>query len=419
MSIDPGKLSEHAQAIARIHPWYGRLLSENSGMNGSDHAGSSTLRDLPLLTAELLEEHYYAQPPRTEPGLSVYRTSGTSTGIRKAIYYSPEDDARYIAAKLASFERWLQAGGDVPGPLPVKRALADLGTGHAAGTALRIFTRMGLEGEAIPFSSPVEDHVAKLASFRPDLLYTMPSLLEAIADAWPANEPLGLKRIILVGEMASKEWQANMADRLGLAPQHLLDTYGSIEVGAIAAYSHAIGRYVLADGVHGEALPVAAIGDGYEPLADGEHVLALTSFDRLLFPVIRFVTYDVVRNFEVVEIDGVPRGTFSCIVKRIGPELKHGEKISLYDIEEAVHRHLRDAAVRVAVSGNRLKLHIRSGELARHPEKLEAVRYEVEHRIPDIGMMIRGRLLQGIDIILADEHHPLPSGSVKAKKIYP
>ncbi|MHA6482265.1 phenylacetate--CoA ligase family protein [Paenibacillus sp. strain BS8-2] len=417
MSHSPQPLMKHLHAIARFHPWYADLL-EKAGisLSSGDSSDYSLLRKLPLMTAALLEQHYYTGDSRSEPELSVYRTSGTSTGIRKAIYYSPDDDLRYMSAKQCSFEQWLELMKDTE--KPIRRALADLGTGHAASTALRIFANMGLEAEAISFSAPVQEHVDKLRRYQPDLLYTMPSLLESIADAWPAGSPFGVRKILLVGEMASREWQLSMAARLGLAPRDLLDTYGSIEVGAIAAYSHELGRYVLADGILGETLPAEEISDAFEPLAPNEGVLVLTSLSRQLFPVIRFVTYDVVRDFEMIVIDGVPRGTFSCIAKRIGHELKHGEKISLYDIEEAVHQVLQDAAIRVAVSNNVLKLHIRSAELLLHPAKALDVQIQVEQRIPDIGMMIQGGLLQSIEIIPADEHHPLPGGSVKAKKIY-
>jgi phenylacetate-coenzyme A ligase PaaK-like adenylate-forming protein len=417
MFYDLRPLAAHLLEVARIHPWYAELLEAHGrSVRPGYNAEVRSLRELPLMTAALLERNYYAAPPRLEPELSVYRTSGTSTGIRKAIYYSPEDDVHYAAAKQSSFEGWLKASAD--GEPPIRRAFADLGTGHAASTALRIFASMGLEAEAISFSAPVGEHVDKLLEYRPDLLYTMPSLLEAIVDAWPAGTAFGVRKIILVGEMASREWQASMAARLGLAPGDLLDTYGSIEVGAIASYRHELGRYVLADGVMGESLPASELGGEFEPIASNEGVLTLTSLNRRLFPVVRFVTYDVVRDFEMIDVDGIPRGTFSHISKRIGPELKHGEKISLYDIEEAVHGVLADATVRVAVGGNVLKLHIRSAELLSDPTKAREVQDRVERRIPDIGLMIRGGLLKGIEVVPADEENPLPRGSVKSKKLY-
>lgn len=397
------------QHMLRLHPWYGELLKEHGIRLPA--AGGIRLEELPLMTAETLERFYYSQPPREEPGLSVYRTSGTSTGVRKAIYYSEEDDIRYMEAKTASFRGWLR------GSLAGGKALADLGTGHAASTALRIFDELGMVGEAIDFASPIEQHIRKLHDFRPDLLYTMPSILEAIAHAAPDPRSFGLKRIIIVGEIASAAWQDNMAARFGLSRRDLLDTYGSIEIGAMAAYDHDLGMYVLADGLYGEALPAERIDGGLEPLRADEGVLVLTSTVRKLFPAIRFVTYDVVRDFGIRECGGKVRYVFSGIVKRIGKELKHGEKISLYDIEEAVSRHVKDAAVRVMARDNRLTVFV--GSRNADDAMLQAVRRELEISIAEIGKMIEGGLLRGIEVIRLEDAARLPSGTVKSKKIYP
>ncbi|MCR2804164.1 hypothetical protein [Paenibacillus soyae] len=405
------ELREHVQTIAGLHPWYRQLLTD-AGLPCAELAATPAdpLPRLPLLSAELLERHYFSQPPREGSGLSVYRTSGTSTGRRKAIYYSEEDDADYIAAKKNSYLAWL---GERHG---IGRAMADLGTGHAASTALSIFADMGARGEAIPFTAPIEEHVAGLASFKPELLYTMPSILEAIADAAPAPQKFGIRKIILVGELASLEWQSRMAARFGLSASDILDTYGSIEVGAIAAYHHGLGRYVLAEGLIGESLPAERVDERFEALASDEGVLVLTSLRRRLFPVIRYVTYDVVRDFRVIEQDGKRLYTFRCLTKRIGHELKHGEKISLYDIEEAVCRHAPGVSLRVGVRENKLTLYL-SGE-GLDAEKLSAIRAEVEGRIGDIGMMIRNGLLAGIEVIDVGSRDLLPTGGVKSKKLY-
>ncbi|MFF2889775.1 hypothetical protein [Paenibacillus sp. NPDC057967] len=402
------KLTDQLRLIARLHPWYEPLLRQSGISLSKIDSSPPALPELPLITAEVLDRHYYAQAERTESGLSAYRTSGTSTGIRKSIYYSREDDLQYIKAKKASYLNWL---GTRHG---IARAMADLGTGHAASTAIAIFHELGIAAEAIPFTAPVEEHVARLTLYRPQLLYTMPSILEAIADALPFPRSLGLRKIILVGELASAEWQTNMAGRFGLDAGDVLDTYGSIEIGAIAAYSHELGRYVLSDDVYGETLSAEALG--YEPLGPGEGVLVLTSFSRSLFPAVRYITYDVVRGFRAEVHQGRMIHTFACITKRIGPELKHGEKISLYDIEEVVNRHLEDATLRVQVESNKLKLYIKSNRL--DESVASAIQHDIEHRIGDIGMMIRNRLLQGIEVIHVSERDQLPAGAVKAKKLY-
>ncbi|WP_168118664.1 hypothetical protein [Paenibacillus sp. HB172176] len=397
--------------IVKYHPWYTLLLKQQN----LAIAAVADLRELPLLTDERLAASYYHAEASlsAKERLSVFRTSGTSTGVRKAIYYSQGEDERYLANKIESFRDWL--GGDLPSGV---RALADLGTGHAAASALAIFERLGLQGEAIPFTLPIEEHIAKLREWRPHLLYTMPSILEAIADASPASNPssLGIRKIVVVGEIAASEWQANMASRFGITTRDILDTYGSIEIGAIAAYSHELGAYLIAEDLYGEALPAEEIHPSFEPLRPNEGVLTLTSSSRRYFPALRFVTYDVVRDFRSIMVNGKKRQIFTCIAKRIGAELKHGEKISLYDIEAVVQRHLSDASFRVAMRDNRLQLHLHSKQLTE--DKRLAIANDVAGEIPDIGMMIRNRLLEAIEVIPLKERSELPSGSVKGKKLY-
>jgi phenylacetate-CoA ligase len=408
------QLHQHIKRICHHHPWYKTLLKQDA-----IDPQTCQLSELPLITSDILEQHYFTGEAREEDGLSVYKTSGTSSGVRKAIYYSKEDDERYIDAKTACFQEWLTATAtSTPNQhsAPIHKALADMGTGHAANTAMTIFDRLGLEADSLSFSLPIDDHIAKLESTRPELLYTMPSILDAIVSNSEEPKHFGIKKIILVGEIAPLHWQHNMAERFGIEPQHILDTYGSIEVGAIASYSHELGQYVIADGIHAEALPSELIDDHFEPLQENEAVLILTSYVRTLFPVIRYVTYDVVRDFQTICIDGRERQCFSCISKRIGTDLKHGEKISLYDIESVVHQFIHDAELRVRLRDNKLFVHIQSKSLK--DEMLVHIQHAIEHKIGEIGQMIQNRMLEGISVTRAAENEQLERGTVKSKKIY-
>jgi len=405
---DRPTLSRQVNRIGELHPWYRKLV---------DSGEIDKLDQLPLMTAALLEKHYYTDEPRTESGLNVYRTSGTSSGRRKTIYYSAEDEAHYFRIKSTCFREWLERDQSLSGPKPIRRALADLGTGHAAGTAIAIFEGMGLEAESLPFSLPIAQHVEKLLAYKPDLLYTMPSILEAIAAAAPDPVQFGIRKIILVGEIATPEWQRNIAARFGIKPEHLLDTIGSIEIGAIASYDHELDKYVIADGIIAEAVPAELIEDGLEPLRDNEAVLLLTSTVRSLFPAIRFVTYDVVRDFHTIETpDGRIKQCFTCLARRIGSELKHGEKISLYDIEAAVNRHLGDAELRVRLASNKLSVYIKSKSM--DESMIDAIRQSIEQQIPEIGEMIEQGLLSGIEVAQASDGHQMERGAVKSKKIF-
>ncbi|WP_053373049.1 hypothetical protein [Paenibacillus sp. FJAT-27812] len=406
------RIEQHIERISQLHPWYTDLLAKQ----GLDPQACQ-LAELPLITSDILEKHYFTNEARTEADLSVYRTSGTSTGIRKAIYYSPEDDECYIEAKTACFREWLAATRTAEQqPAAIHKALADMGTGHAANTAMLIFDRLGLQADSISFALPIEEHIAKLASTRPELLYTMPSILDAIAAHSRNPRDYGIKRIILVGEIAPPHWQSNMADRFGIEPHHILDTYGSIEIGAIASYSHSHDLYIIADGIHAEALPAEQIHERFEPLQQNEAVLVLTSYVRTLFPAIRYVTYDVVRDFQSIAIDGRERQGFSCISKRIGTDLKHGEKISLYDIESVVHEFVSDAALRVSLRHNKLAIHIQSKSLS--DEMLVHIQHAIEHKVGEIGQMIQNRMLDSITVTRAADDEQLERGAVKSKKLY-
>ncbi len=393
------KVQEKLQEVMLIFPWYKNLPGV--------HQPNVTLQDLPLMSAEILEAHYYNRTP--DPALAVYRTSGTSSGRRKSIFYSEEDDRSYVAIKTKLFGELIAGSG-------CTKAVADMGTGHAASTALDIFEQLGLEGRAIPFELPVEEHIEQLLSFQPDLLYTMPSILDHIVHAALDPRAFGIRRIILVGEVATPQWQQNMARLFGLQESHITDTYGSIEMGTMAYYSHEAGRYLLAEGIYAEGIGADELGLKLEPLGADERILAVTSFVRRELPALRFVTYDVVRDLRTVTVDGVERQSFQSIVKRVGKELKHGEKISLYDIEQAVYRHVQDAIVRVHVQENALRVHILSKSPLDHA--IPAIRSDIRESIPEIGLMIQNRLLDDIEVIAAEQDEPPQRTQVKNKKLY-
>ncbi|GAB2697724.1 AMP-binding protein [Paenibacillus thermoaerophilus] len=394
-------LHEKAERTARAFPWYADMI------RGTD---IRRLNDLPPMTAEVLERRYYAAEPPAG-ACTVYRTSGTSGGTRKAIVYSEDDERRYVERKIELFRR-------LTGGLGYTRAASDMGTGHAASTAETIFRELGFETLSIPYQAPVGEHLERLRAFRPDVLYTMPSLLDALLEAAADPAALGLKRVLLVGETASPEWQSNSAKLLGIARESVIDTYGCIEIGTIAYFRHDLGRYVLLDGLIAEGLDPSEAGLPDTELSPGESILTLTSFDRELFPAIRYVTYDVVRDLRETEVDGRKTATFQALVKRVGAELKHGEKISLYDIEEVVCRHILHAAIRVGVARNRLAVGIRAAKESLTAERLEAIRLDLQEKLPEIGRMISGGLLDEIVVYADADGQPLRSGVVKHKKLY-
>ncbi|CAN7741585.1 AMP-binding protein [Paenibacillus sp. LjRoot56] len=394
------RIKEVIQKMKRQFPW---LLS---GHEQEEHAA------LPLVSAGMLESYYYtdANPFLQVEEMNRYQTSGTSSKRRKTIFYSRSDEEAYLRIKLDVFRTILEG-------TRYRTAMADMGTGHAEATAVVVFRELGMEVESVSFRLPIEQHIERLQSFRPEVLYTMPSILDRILQASENPRHYGIQHVILVGEIASPGWRQRTAERLGIAESQVTDTYGSIEIGTIAYFSHDHGRYLFAEGIVAEGVKAELLDGDLEPLPDElEQVLVLTSTVRDAFPALRYVTYDVVRDLRAIDVNGVPTQSFQSIVKRIGPDLKHGEKISIYDIEDVVYRHLREASVRVQVSGNALTVYVFSALAT--PVVLNSIRADVESCIPAIGMMIKAEILDGIQVIGGTYEDSQNRTSVKNKKIF-
>lgn len=410
--LDNGWLQNKLQKMVATFPWYDQLLSSDD-FNAATPLTSDHLKTLPLLTSELLEQFYYCpeQPFAACTDLTSYRTSGTSSGSRKTIFYSAEDEQHYLAIKTALFGQILQGSG-------VQSVLSDMGTGHAASTAVEVFRSMGLTVESLSYEQPIEQHLALIQAFKPHVLYTMPSLLDRLfAESADSLSSSGIRKVILVGEIASPSWINSVAERLAIKREAITDTYGSIEIGTIAYFSHKVGRYLFVEGIVAEGINLEALTGESDadvtPLAGDESILVLTSLTRDLFPALRYVTYDVVRDLRPVQVDGQWKMSFKGIVRRIGTELKHGEKISLYDIEDVVFQHLKDAHIRVQSQANKLTILIDSE--VQDSAVYSRIENELLERIPEIGCMIRGRMLEELRVLPASITYD--SNTIKHKRI--
>ncbi len=116
-----------------------------------------------------------------------------------------------------------------------------------------------------------------------------------------------------------------------------MDTYGSTEVGTIAATCTACGLMHFLDGIYPEAVPPGAL-EGQPDLANrfgGDRcVLAVSSIKRTSFPVIRLVTYDVVQGLCRVTCDGRERWSIGRVVGRCDEVLNYGELFSAHDLDD-------------------------------------------------------------------------------------
>lgn len=397
-----------AAAHAQRFPWYGRLLDRC----GARHTGR--LSDLPLIDQGVLSEHYYLADHSSLADASVYHTSGTSTGRRKSILYSAADDDAYIGQRRELFQRFI---GDVKPGAP---AVADLGTGHAAASARRVFEEMGLEAHDIDFQTPISEHVKRLNMWQPEVLFTMPMILDRLMRS-PDQLRINPRKIMVVGDLAPDNWRRMVARHFGLEFSDVLDLFGSIEVGAIAHSCAETGLYHFHDhilpevvrqddllrGTDGQAAGRPTVLEG----GGGSGALLLTSFTRGYFPALRYVTGDHVTGLRVITHEG--RRVYACerVDGRLSGDLKHGERISNYDLCRVMAEVFPGAAFETVNDG---LLRIRVAAESASERQLVAVREQLKAAAPDVAQMIDSGLVADIEvqIVSADD---LRSGNAKRR----
>lgn len=375
-------LHQLVQQHAQTFPWYDALIRESG-------ADAGRLDTLPPMTEALLTRHYYHDQQALPSPVHSYLTSGTRSGQRKCIRYSQHDQQRYLQQRSAIIQHFCGT--------QYTRACADLGTGHAAATAGQIFKAMGCQVELIDFTLPVDAHVEALNRFQPEIFFTMPMILDRLIASGKLDfQP---RKILLLGDVASAHWQASILACFALPPGSILDLYGSIEIGAIAHYRHDIERYVLDDYLLPEVVaPQTIYPDAHHQGRGG--LLLLTSFARDYFPAVRFVTDDLIEGFAHEIVDGKPRHTFSRCLGRFASEYKHGEKINLCDISDAIAQHL--PLRRYDLDDGNGSLTIRIGGDSVDAATLKAIRHDLLARNPDVAQMIASGLVADIRILCVD-----------------
>lgn len=392
------QLEELVRQHAGNFPWYAELLAERGLRPGA------LLEKLPIIDEQLLLTHYYTQAHEQFADASGYLTSGTSGGKRKRVLYSPDDDDDYAAQRRALFADFLGPVG--PGAV----AVADLGTGHAAALARRIFGSLGYDTYDIDFTRPVDEHVGLLNKWRPDVLFTMPMILDQLVAA-PAGLDIHPRKIMVVGDLAPAAWRRRVAKRFGIGFEDVLDVFGSIEVGAIGHYCADTGLYHF----HDHILPeVITPGDLYKELpavtqpARGSGILLLTSFARRYFPALRFATNDLITGLRTIEWRGRRVYAFERIDGRFGGEAKHGERISHHDICTAVGEVFPGAPFEV-VNDGLMEIRVATTDLT--PERSAVLRGLLRAAAPDIAQMIDSGIVADIAVraVRPEDLHPTRS----------
>lgn len=385
-------ISELVQQHCRTFPWYAELMRQR-GLSAD-----SPLELLPIVDEQMLIKEYYTAQRPDLVDASGYMTSGTASGLRKRIMYSPDDHERYIAHRRELFETFLV---DVP---QGSVAVADLGTGHAAASAQRIFREMGYAAHDIDFTRPIAEHVERLNEWQPDVFFTMPMILERLMRSDSLR--ISPKKIMVVGDVAPENWRRNVAERFGIGFEDVLDIFGSIETGAIAYYCAQTGLYHFHDHIVPEVVqPKVIYQDCDQDLEVGDTtsgILLLTSLARQYFPALRFATNDVVTGLRRIDWEGRPQYVFERIEGRFGGEIKHGERISHHDLVTAINQVFPGVAFDV-VNDQKLEIRVVVDEVA--PEQAAALRGHLLAASPDVAQMIESGLVADITVtsIRADE----------------
>jgi phenylacetate-coenzyme A ligase PaaK-like adenylate-forming protein len=392
-------LTNLVERHALTFDWYRDLL------HARGLTAMAELTDLPIIDERLLDEHYYDVERRDLVDAVVYRTSGTASGRRKRILFAPVDQDAYVAQRRALFRTFL--GGVPPGAV----AVADLGTGHAAASARRIFEDLGLRAHDIDFTAPVVEHVARLNEWQPTVLFTMPMILDRLLNA-PTPLTARPRKIIVLGDVAPLTWRRHVAARFGITDRDVLDVVGSIEVGAIAYYCADTGLYHFHDHilpeVHRPADLYADCPHDLPGAGPGDGILVLTSLARRYFPAIRFATNDVVRGLRRIEHGGQPAYVFDRIDGRFGGEVKHGERISNHDLLSAVNAACPGALFDVR-NDNRLEIRVATGTLS--GDQVNLIKRTIRAACPDVARMIDSGLVGDITVTRTDPGDLTPSGA--------
>lgn len=373
-TADTSAILDAAHRAAARFSWYAALL-EQAGFNRDP-----SLARVPVLREADLATTYYAAEAPPEPGTATFVTSGTSTGVRKRVDWTRPDHERYVDQRADLVGRFL--GGSCAS------ACADLGTGHAAASALEVFGRIGLPASQIDVTWPLERHVEILRAERPDALFTMPMILERIAAAGgPGYMP---RRVLVVGDLAPLEWRAAMCHHLGIDAAQMMDVFGSIEVGAIAYSDSDAGAYLFHDHIVPEL--IASPRPGYPDAG----LLLLTSTERDGFPAIRYAAGDIVSGLRQFDVRGRRTWGYDRHLGREGNELKHGEMLSLHAIAIALAGIVPSVAWDVRRAGMEVVIEIESASYS--AETAAQIRAAVRADHPDVDQMIRSGLVGDIGV---------------------
>ncbi len=312
---------------------------------------------------------------RPVDGARYFHSSGTS-GQPKRIPWTATEDEWYVGEKLDVFADWLDG---------CRRGFISLAVGHNAGSAHLVFERLGLAVNDAGLTN-LDDQRTAVLSFGPDVLYCSPTILDRLVTTLGGAElARPVRRIITNGEVLFPAVRRRAQRRFGLADDAVIDTYGSTEIGTLAASCPTCGRYHFFDGLYPEAVPIEDLPADVRPPQAGCGVLAISSLKRTTFPIIRFLTYDVIEGLERTTC-GTPRFTFDRVVGRCDDIVNYGELFSTYELADLIGGQLPGAGWFVFSECNDLSVVVEGVEPTGFRAEL-AQRYPLHSEMVDLGLL--------------------------------
>ncbi|MCP4132099.1 MAG: hypothetical protein GY754_14080 [bacterium] len=316
---------------------------------------------------------FYNLPETNE--LRSFASTGTS-GNPKKINWSPREDIWYIGDKREVILHFLKG---------CEKIFISLGVGHGSGTSPRVFKNSSIEVCRVEVDS-INNNILKLENFSPDVLYCSPSILVSLIKHGNAKKrPLeGIKKIVLNGEVVYQGLIDYFCNYLNITKDDILDTYGSTEAGTIACSCSSCGKYHFMPGIIPESVPASHIEDS---LPADEDILLLNSLKRESFPVIRFVTYDLVRGLSRTVCNGKEYYSFERLLGRCDDVLNFGELLPAADIIGLIKRYYPEKEYFIFNYRNHVDILIEGKE---NPEFVK----DVYGLYPVIGDMIVSGMLE-------------------------
>jgi phenylacetate-CoA ligase len=336
--------------------------------------GAAGLDDLAFLDHERARR-WYGRPVE---GARSFSSTGTS-GCPKPIAWTAAEDDWYVGEKRELFAPWLDG---------CTRAFISLAVGHNASSARKVMEELGLEAHDAGLSA-LNHQCAVITAFAPQVLYCSPSILANLIAGLErrGQRPTSVRRIITNGEVLFGSARARAQHFFGIGQADLMDTYGSTEIGTIAHSCGACGGFHFMSGLYPEAAP-AEVADtgGQAGRRPDTVVLAVSSIKRTSFPVVRFVTYDVVQGLRRSVCGGAQRFTFDRVLGRCDDVLNYGELFSAYDLGDLIESRLPSARWLAFNPRNDLTIVIEGTEPDGFREELRS-RFPLHSRMNDLGLL--------------------------------